>query len=228
MTTVSSPSAGRVIGLAAVPDPVFSGAMVGPGIAVDPVREPNEAVSPVDGMVVSLHPHAFVVVDDEGHGVLTHLGIDTVQLNGEGFELLVAKGDTVSRGQAVVRWNPAAMEAAGRSPVCPVIALDARPGATQERGHGELSLGRGRSSRPEDTLFRLGDRRRVRCRQRCEASASATVWRSARSGTWARRFWSRRRSRSRPGGRRSRTGAGAAGRGGGGRRSDRPGQSGRR
>ncbi|MER7109230.1 PTS sugar transporter subunit IIA, partial [Streptomyces sp. NPDC000229] len=53
------------------------------------------------------------------------LGIDTVQLNGEGFELLVNKGDTVSRGQAVVRWDPAAVEAAGKSPICPVVALEA-------------------------------------------------------------------------------------------------------
>ncbi|MEU7577910.1 PTS glucose transporter subunit IIA [Streptomyces sp. NPDC041068] len=125
MTSVSSPLAGRAIGLSAVPDPVFSGAMVGPGTAIDPVREASEAVSPVDGIVVSLHPHAFVVVDDQGHGVLTHLGIDTVQLNGEGFELLVNKGDTVQRGQAVVRWDPAAVEAAGKSPVCPIVALEA-------------------------------------------------------------------------------------------------------
>ncbi|MGW6710467.1 PTS sugar transporter subunit IIA [Streptomyces sp. NPDC054956] len=125
MTSVTSPLAGTAIGLAAVPDPVFSGAMVGPGTAIKPVQEPSEAVSPVDGVVVSLHPHAYVVVDDEGHGVLTHLGIDTVQLNGEGFELLVNKGDTVSRGQAVIRWNPAAVEAAGKSSVCPIVALEA-------------------------------------------------------------------------------------------------------
>ncbi|MBC9718561.1 PTS glucose transporter subunit IIA [Streptomyces sp. TRM66268-LWL] len=125
MTSVTSPLAGRAIGLAAVPDPVFSGAMVGPGTAIDPVREAGAAVAPVDGVVVSLHPHAFVVVDSEGHGVLTHLGIDTVQLNGEGFELLVNKGDTVQRGQAVVRWDPAAVEAAGKSPVCPIVALEA-------------------------------------------------------------------------------------------------------
>ncbi|MGW1890637.1 PTS sugar transporter subunit IIA [Streptomyces sp. NPDC002004] len=125
MTTVTSPIAGRAIGLSAVPDPVFSGAMVGPGTAIDPVRERAEAVAPVDGVVVSLHPHAFVVVDPEGHGVLTHLGIDTVQLNGEGFELLVNKGDTVTRGQSVVRWDPAGVEAAGKSPICPVVALEA-------------------------------------------------------------------------------------------------------
>jgi PTS system N-acetylglucosamine-specific IIA component len=125
MTTVASPLAGRVIGLAGVPDPVFSGAMVGPGTAVDPVREPGEVLAPVDGVVVSLHPHAFVVVDSEGHGVLTHLGIDTVQLNGQGFELLVAKGDQVRQGQGIVRWDPTAVEAAGKSPVCPVVALEA-------------------------------------------------------------------------------------------------------
>ncbi|NWF30644.1 PTS glucose transporter subunit IIA [Streptomyces sp. PKU-EA00015] len=142
MTTVTSPLAGRAIGLAAVPDPVFSGAMVGPGTAIDPEPGTTEAVSPVAGIVVSLHPHAFVVVDEEGHGVLTHLGIDTVQLNGEGFELLVNKGDTVQRGQAVVRWDPAAVEAAGKSPICPVVALEATPDSLSDvREDGDVKAG---------------------------------------------------------------------------------------
>jgi sugar PTS system EIIA component len=125
MTTVTSPLTGVAVGLSSVPDPVFSAAMVGPGTAVDPVREPIEAVAPVDGIIVSLHPHAFVVVDADGHGVLTHLGVDTVQLNGQGFELLAAKGDAVERGQALVRWDPAVIEQAGKSPISPVIALEA-------------------------------------------------------------------------------------------------------
>ncbi|MFF2326532.1 MULTISPECIES: PTS glucose transporter subunit IIA [unclassified Streptomyces] len=146
MTTVTSPLAGRAIGLAAVPDPVFSGAMVGPGTAVDPVREPSAAVSPVDGIVVSLHPHAFVVVDQDGHGVLVHLGIDTVQLNGEGFELLVNKGDRVTRGQGIVQWDPAGVEAAGKSPVCPVVALEATTDSLSDvREDGDVKIG--------DTLF---------------------------------------------------------------------------
>ncbi|MEU9406362.1 PTS glucose transporter subunit IIA [Streptomyces sp. NPDC048281] len=146
MTTVTSPLAGRAVGLAAVPDPVFAGAMVGPGTAIDPAREPSEAVAPVDGVVVSLHPHAFVVVDESGHGVLTHLGIDTVQLNGQGFELLVNKGDTVTRGQAVIRWNPAEVEAAGKSPVCPVVALEATADSLSDvREDGDVKSG--------DTLF---------------------------------------------------------------------------
>ncbi|MFF9401992.1 PTS glucose transporter subunit IIA [Streptomyces sp. NPDC014744] len=146
MTAVTSPLAGRAIGLAAVPDPVFAGAMVGPGTAIDPVREPSEVVSPVEGIVVSLHPHAFVVVDGQGHGVLVHLGIDTVQLNGEGFELLVKKGDTVARGQGIVRWDPAGVEAAGKSPVCPVVALEATADSLADvREDGDVKTG--------DTLF---------------------------------------------------------------------------
>lgn len=137
MTTVTSPLAGVAVGLSAVPDPVFSAAMVGPGTAVDPERGPIEAVSPVDGIIVSLHPHAFVVVDADGRGVLTHLGIDTVQLNGEGFELLASKGDTVERGQPLVRWDPSVIEQAGKSPISPVIALEASSdslGAVLEEG----------------------------------------------------------------------------------------------
>ncbi|WP_330176860.1 PTS glucose transporter subunit IIA [Streptomyces sp. NBC_01498] len=146
MISVTSPLAGRAVGLAAVPDPVFADAMVGPGTAVDPVRAPCDAVAPIDGVVVSLHPHAFVVLDPEGHGVLTHLGVDTVQLNGTGFVLLVRKGDTVTRGQGVVRWDPVAVEAAGKSPVCPVVALDAGVEAlTDVVRRGEVTSG--------DTLF---------------------------------------------------------------------------
>lgn len=125
MTLVTSPFTGHAIGLSAVPDPVFSGLMVGPGTAVDPLRVPAVAVSPVDGIIVSLHPHAFVVVDAEGHGILAHLGIDTVQLNGGGFEVLAAKGARIGRGDPMVRWDPAAVESAGKSPVSPVVALEA-------------------------------------------------------------------------------------------------------
>ena len=74
--------------------------------------------------------------------MLTHLGIDTVQLNGEGFELLVNKGDTVKRGQSGRAWNPAAVEAAGKSPVCPVVALEATADALSDVPEdGEVKAG---------------------------------------------------------------------------------------
>ncbi|MEV1170188.1 PTS glucose transporter subunit IIA [Nonomuraea sp. NPDC049784] len=125
MTTVLAPVEGEAVRLAAVPDPVFSAGLVGPGAAIDPLRGPGKAVAPIAGKIMKLHPHAYVIVGDDGKGVLVHLGIDTVQLKGTGFQLLAAEGDRVSAGQPIVAWDPAVIEAGGRSPVCPVVALDA-------------------------------------------------------------------------------------------------------
>ena len=127
MTSVPSvvaPVAGRVVALADVPDPVFAQQVVGSGLAIDPEREVGTAVSPVDGKLLKLHPHAFVVLTASGQGVLVHLGIDTVQLDGEGFELLAGEGDELKAGDPVVRWDPASVEAGGRSPVVPVVVMD--------------------------------------------------------------------------------------------------------
>ena len=90
---------------------------------------------------MNLHPHAYVIVGDDGKGVLVHLGIDTVQLKGKGFELLAAEGDRVCAGQPVVAWDPAAIEAGGRSPVCPVVALDARAGSVTAMAGGSVHAG---------------------------------------------------------------------------------------
>ncbi|QHT56210.1 PTS glucose transporter subunit IIA [Cellulomonas sp. H30R-01] len=133
---ILAPVAGRVVAMTDVDDPVFAGELVGPGLAIDPARDaPAEVVAPVDGTVAKLHAHAFVVETADGRGVLVHLGINTVQLGGEGFTLLVAEGEAVRAGQVLVTWDPAAVAAGGRSPVCPVVALDAAP-ATLSR-HAE-------------------------------------------------------------------------------------------
>lgn len=143
--SVLSPLPGRVVPIEEVPDPVFAGAIVGPGIAVDPPREPVDVVSPVDGRIVKLHPHAFVVVavqPEGGAGVLVHLGIDTVKLKGEGFTLYVDEGAEVKAGQKIASWDPAAIEEGGRSPVCPVVAMDAKADAlTDFAPAGDIGAG---------------------------------------------------------------------------------------
>ncbi|MBS2962545.1 PTS glucose transporter subunit IIA [Actinocrinis puniceicyclus] len=139
---VGAPLAGIAIALADVPDPVFAQAMVGPGAAVDPERGPLTVVSPIAGTLVKLKPHAFVVAGTDGRGVLVHLGIDTVNLDGAGFDLLAAEGARLSAGTPVVRWNPAEIEARGLSPVCPVIALDATAVAVCSVAAGAIEPGR--------------------------------------------------------------------------------------
>jgi PTS system glucose-specific IIA component len=137
---VTAPLRGSAIPLADVPDPVFSTGMVGPGLAIDPDRGPGTVVSPVSGTLVRLKPYAFVVAEG-GRSVLVHLGIDTVKLAGEGFELLASEGDGVEAGQPVVRWNPADVEARGLSPVCPVVALDGDPAALDDLMSGPVNTG---------------------------------------------------------------------------------------
>ncbi|MGB3772373.1 MAG: PTS glucose transporter subunit IIA [Rhodococcus sp. (in: high G+C Gram-positive bacteria)] len=129
-TRIVSPLAGTVVPLADVPDPVFSSQMVGAGVAVRPAR-PTEHASgmvdvhaPVSGRILKLHPHAFVILTDEKLGVLVHVGIDTVKMQGKGFELVAAEKNTVRTGDVVVRYDPAAVAAAGYDDVCPVVLMD--------------------------------------------------------------------------------------------------------
>lgn len=138
--SVVAPVTGRAIALAEVPDAVFAQNMVGPGAAIDPDRGPDVVVSPVSGILVKLKPHAFVVTAEDGRGVLVHLGIDTVNLDGGGFVLLAEEGSVVPAGAPVIRWSPAAVEAGGLSPICPVIALDADRAAVAALA-GSISLG---------------------------------------------------------------------------------------
>ena len=139
---VLAPIAGTVVPLAEVPDPVFAGQMVGSGAAVEPpAGEMFDVVSPVAGKVIKLLPHAFVVVEGSGRGVLTHVGIDTVKLKGEGFKLLIAQGDTVDAGAPVMRVDPAAALAAGYSMVSPVVVLDTKPDTATLVAAGTVTAG---------------------------------------------------------------------------------------
>ncbi|GIG25326.1 PTS sugar transporter subunit IIA [Cellulomonas denverensis] len=149
--SVLAPVAGTVVALADVDDPVFSGEIVGPGLAIepDPVAG-GRVVAPVAGTVVKMHPHAFVLATDDGKGVLVHLGINTVQMGGEGFTLHATEQDRVEPGQVLVEWDPAAVTASGRPAVCPVIALDADPSAV------ERLAAPGTAIAPGDPLLAIG------------------------------------------------------------------------
>ncbi|QUH01601.1 PTS glucose transporter subunit IIA [Saccharopolyspora erythraea] len=139
---VGSPVRGLAAPISEVPDPVFSQAMVGPGVAVKPEQGSADAVAPIAGTVATLHPHAFVVAAPGGTAILVHLGIDTVKLKGEGFTLHVAKGDVVEAGQRIVTWNPTEVESHGYSSVCPVVALDVEAEALSDlREDGQVEAG---------------------------------------------------------------------------------------
>ncbi|WP_405594253.1 PTS glucose transporter subunit IIA [Streptomyces sp. NBC_01410] len=130
---VYAPLSGALAALGKVPDPVFAAQMVGSGLAVEPSPDtgPVEVVAPVTGVVVKLHPHAFVIRTSSGTGVLVHVGIDTVRLKGECFRTRVAEGEQVEVGHAVITFDPVAVRAHGLSAICPVVVLDSQPGSAQ-------------------------------------------------------------------------------------------------
>ena len=125
-TSVLAPVAGRAVPLADVPDPVFSQGMVGYGAAVDPPSGVIDAVAPVSGKILKLLPHAYIVMTPDNVGVLVHLGIDTVRLNGEGFTTHVSQGDEVTAGQVIITYDVPSVQAKGLNPIVPVVVMDER------------------------------------------------------------------------------------------------------
>ncbi|KQR23342.1 PTS sugar transporter subunit IIA [Microbacterium sp. Leaf151] len=124
MPDILSPLVGTVLPLSAVPDPLFAQGAMGPGVAIDPPADVVDAVAPIDGTLLQVFPHAFVVVADDGLAVLVHLGLDTVQLQGQGFTAFAAKGDRVSAGTPVIAYDVPAIRAAGLSSVVSVVVLE--------------------------------------------------------------------------------------------------------
>ncbi|GMC01220.1 PTS N-acetylglucosamine transporter subunit IIABC [Enterococcus thailandicus] len=105
---------GKVIPITEVGDEVFSQKMMGDGFAVIP--ESGEIFAPVAGKVTSVFPtkHAIGLVTESGIEVLVHMGIDTVQLNGEPFTVFVKEGQQVGRGQMLAKVNLASLKASGK------------------------------------------------------------------------------------------------------------------
>lgn len=139
--SILSPCPGRVMAMADIPDPVFSTGMVGLGVGIDPAPEQTTVVSPIAGKLVKMHPHAFVVLGDDGTGVLVHLGINTVRLEGAGFEVHVEQGAQVDAGTKMVTWNPAEITGDDISVVVPVVVMDVKDATVDAADGSQVDTG---------------------------------------------------------------------------------------
>ncbi|MDQ0222082.1 beta-glucoside-specific PTS transporter subunit IIABC [Streptococcus moroccensis] len=122
---LKSPVDGDVVLLEEIADPVFASGAMGQGIAIQPT---NDFVSsPVKGKVTSIFPtnHALSLLSDKGLELLIHLGTDTVQLNGEGFERLVAVGDEVEVGQPLIHFDRERIQVQGYDLTTAIIVTNA-------------------------------------------------------------------------------------------------------
>lgn len=116
-----APVDGKVIDLSKVPDQVFAEKMAGDGVGIESTGD--VVVAPADGTIALIFKtnHAFAMTLNNGAEVLVHIGIDTVELNGEGFERLVEQGKEVKAGEAVIKLNRELIESKGYSLVTPII-----------------------------------------------------------------------------------------------------------
>ena len=115
------PMKGQIIDIAQVPDAVFANKYVGDGVAIYPTE--GKVYSPVDGriMLMAETGHAIGIGTKEGFEILIHIGLDTVAMNGEGFERLISEGDKVKAGQLLVNFDLELVKARAKSTVSPVV-----------------------------------------------------------------------------------------------------------
>ena len=143
---VLAPLDGMVVPLEDVPDEVFAQKMAGDGVAIDPSGQ--VAVAPVTGDLVKLFPggHAFGISMSNDVELIVHIGLDTIELKGQGFENIATEGQKVQAGTSIVRFDRAKIERTGKVMLSPVVSSGA--GTIVHRASGTVRAGR-------DVLFVL-------------------------------------------------------------------------
>ena len=149
VTEIASPLKATTMDLDKVPDPVFSSGAVGQGVGLEPQGD-IVVTAPADGTVVVAPSsgHAFGITLDSGVEILIHVGLDTVNLEGQGFDVKVSQGDRVSAGQELVRVDRSVIEQAGYPLTTPVLVTNTASFASVEVVGGD-------SVKPGEALIKV-------------------------------------------------------------------------
>jgi len=121
---ITAPLKGEVMALSSIKDEAFASGLLGKGVAINPTE--GKVVAPEDGVLTTLFPtnHAIGITTDEGVELLIHVGMDTVQLEGQHFTPKVKQGDRVKKGQVLVEFDMKAIQDKGFSLVTPIIVTN--------------------------------------------------------------------------------------------------------
>lgn len=119
-----SPLTGRVMPLDTIADPVFSSGTMGKGLAIEPVE--GKLFAPADGEIALMFPtgHAVGLKTTDGAEILIHIGMDTVELDGEGFTTHVTQGEKVQKGQLLVEFDIPFIQSKGKPIVTPIVVTN--------------------------------------------------------------------------------------------------------
>ena len=121
---VHAPVDGQVVDITEVPDEVFAGKMVGDGVAVKPVGD--TFCAPIEGVVSKIFStnHAFSIKSDKNLEVMVHIGLETVALDGKGFERLAEEGAQVSAGDPVIKADLSYLAEHAKSTITPIVVTE--------------------------------------------------------------------------------------------------------
>lgn len=140
--TLLAPVSGVLVPIEQVPDPVFASKMVGEGVSIDPLT--NELLAPCAGEVVYIHPsgHALTIRSVDGLEVLTHIGLDTVKMRGEGFDVRVKVGEEVEAGQLVIVFDLDLVATTAKSLLTQMVVSNSELLSSFEPATGLVTAGR--------------------------------------------------------------------------------------
>jgi len=118
---IEAPIKGRLMDISEVPDVVFSQKMVGDGMAIEPSE--GRVTAPIEGIVLQVldSKHAIALKSNEGVELLIHIGIDTVDLKGEGFEVFINVGDKVKVGDLLILFDLEKVKDKAKSTITPIV-----------------------------------------------------------------------------------------------------------
>lgn len=140
---VLAPVSGKVVNLEDVNDPVFSTKMMGDGVAIQ--LSGNVVLSPASGTISTVimpSCHAFGINCDNGLEIIVHVGIETVNLKGEGFTLLKNKGDHVEKGEPIIRIDKEMLEEKGFDLITPIVVTNSDTFSVSYRAEGDVVAGK--------------------------------------------------------------------------------------
>jgi len=181
---VTAPFSGKLVPLSSVPDETFASGVLGEGIAI----EPSDGLfcSPVSGTVESIAEtrHAIGFAGDNGLEILVHVGLETVGLKGEGFEILVKEGDTVKEGQPVAKVDLDLIRARGLNTITSIVLTGGADDMELNCAEGIAAAGKTsvltltRHSPPRQRKRHLRPKRPAQRSRKRRASSTSTFCRS--------------------------------------------------
>ncbi len=121
---IKSPTDGQIVALDSVDDEVFSSGMVGDGVALIPMSD--IFTSPIDGTISKIFAtnHAYSIKSPKDLEVMVHIGLETVALDGKGFERLASEGDKVKAGDAIIKADLSYIQKYAKDIITPIIITD--------------------------------------------------------------------------------------------------------